>query len=478
MQLLFADQLGQHFDLSSGSILPIALKQFAKRRYHRKKAHLILSAVLRRAASANCEAVYVDTYRDLTGVATIAVNPTSYPMRRLTESLGLEVVPARGFICSESDWQKWVSARQNQRFRLEDFYRWQRQRTGILMEGTKPAGGRWNLDSENRLGAKQIKFDIAEPWLPKEDIFDEEARDTLNRLVRDGVAQFSGSDGPREFAASREEAASALEYFVSKRLATFGPPEDAMLRTSWTVSHSLLSVPMNLGLIDPMQVVKSAELAYLSGTVPLQSAEGFVRQIMGWRDYVWHLYWHFGEQYPTTNFLNGTQPIPDSWVNLDAAQIEANCISQCISDLKQHGWLHHIQRLMVLGNVALQRGLSPQAVNDWFVDNFVDGTPWVMPANVVGMTLYANGGQMSTKPYVAGGAYINRMSDYCGGCKFQPNERLGDTACPMTGGYWAFLQANQGKLSNNPRIAQQLRGLSRLGNAEQISIAEARRSNL
>lgn len=478
MQLLFADQLGQHFDIGSRRILPIVLNQFAKRRYHRKKAHLILSALLRRAAESDCEAIYVDTYRDLTGVATVAVNPSSYPMRRLAASLGLELVPARGFISTELDWRNWASPRGNKRLRLEDFYRWQRQRTGILMEGAQPAGGKWNLDSENRLGAKQVKFDIAEPWLPQEDAFDEQAREELNRLQRDGLAQFSGADGPREFAASREESASALDYFVAKRLATFGPPEDAMLGNSWTVSHSLLSVPMNLGLLDPLQVVQSAERAYRSGAAPLQSVEGFVRQIMGWRDYVWHLYWHFGEQYPESNFLNANLALPDAWAELDAAQIESNCIAQCISDLRQHGWLHHIQRLMVLGNAALQRGYSPAAVNHWFVDYFVDGTPWVMPANVIGMTLFADGGRMSTKPYVAGGAYINRMSDYCGGCKFQPNERLGEDACPMTGGYWAFLKVHQDQLANNPRISQQLRGLSRLGNAEQIVIAERNRESL
>lgn len=478
MQLLFADQLGPHFDIGERRILPIVLSQFGKRRYHRKKAHLILSALLRRASLPDCEALYVSSYRDLQGVATMAVNPTSYPMRRLVDSLQLSVEPARGFVSTQQDWANWVASRTSKRLRLEDFYRWQRQRTGVLMDESEPSGGRWNLDSENRLEAKQINFPIAEPWLPVEDPFDEQARDTLNQLELDNLASFSGSDGPREFAASRQEALEALEHFISERLATFGPPEDAMLRRSWAVSHSMLSVPLNLGLLNPLEVVSRAEQAYRAGAVPLASAEGFIRQILGWRDYVWHLYWHFGEGYLARNALQATRDIPDSWRNLDASQIESECISHCLSDLNRHGWLHHIQRLMVLGNAALQRGYSPAAMNDWFIDNFVDGTPWVMPANVIGMTLFADGGGMSTKPYAAGGAYINRMSDYCGGCKFSPAKRLGTDACPMTAGYWAFLARNREVLAGNPRVAQQLRGLARLADIDAVVQAENERLRL
>ena len=478
MQLLFADQLGPHFELGQRKLLPIVLSQFSKRRYHRKKAHLILSALLRRAAMPDCEAVSVDSYRELRGVAKVGVNPPSFPMRRLAEYLRLEVEPARGFVSSEADWSHWSASRSNKRLKLEDFYRWQRQRTGVMMDGDVPVGGRWNLDAENRLAAKQVNFPIVEPWLPNEDVFDEEARETLNRLERDQVAAFVGSDGPREFAADRAEALDALQYFIENRLATFGPPEDAMLRNSWSVSHSLLSVPLNLGLLDPLEVTQQAERAYREGKVPLASAEGFIRQILGWRDYVWHLYWQFGEDYLKSNFLDANNPIPDSWLNLDASRIESGCIAHCISDLSKHGWLHHIQRLMILGNAALQRGYSPTAVNDWFIDSFVDGTPWVMPGNVIGMTLFADGGRMSTKPYAAGGAYINRMSDYCGGCRFSPAARLGEDACPMTGGYWAFLSRNSQKLAGNPRISQQLHGLNRLGDIDAVVLAERNRTNL
>ena len=478
MQLLFADQLGSHFDMGSHRILPIVLNQFSKRRYHRRKAHLILSALLRRAALPDCDVVYVNSYRELSGAATCAINPTSYPMRRLVEFLQLQTEPARGFTCSEDDWQSWIAERGSKRLRLEDFYRWQRQRSGVLMDAHLPAGGQWNLDTENRLAAKQVDFPIAEPWLPNEDEFDDEARDALNRLERDGHAEFVGVDGPREFAASREEANLALKYFVDQRLSTFGPPEDAMLRGSWTVSHSLLSVPLNLGLLDPMDVVLQAEGAYRDGRAPLASVEGFIRQILGWRDYVWHLYWQFGESYTSSNELAAHREVPDSWRDLNPEAIESNCIAQCLADLNQHGWLHHIQRLMVLGNAALQRGFSPAQMNDWFIDSFVDGTPWVMPANVIGMTLFADGGLMSTKPYAAGGAYINRMSDYCGGCKFNPTQRLGAGACPMTGGYWAFLSENRARLATNPRIAQQIRGLARLGDIEKVVANERARDAL
>jgi len=185
---------------------------------------------------------------------------------------------------------------------------------------------------------------------------------------------------------------------------------------------------MNMGLLDPIEVAQAAEDAYTQGKARLASVEGFIRQVIGWRDYVWHLYWHFGEDYVHKNELGANQPIPTNWLELDSQEIQSNCLSSTIADISQRGWVHHIPRLMILGNIAMQRGLDPKAVNDWLVDNFVDGTPWVMPANSIGMSLYADGGMMSTKPYAAGGAYINKMTNYCGSCKFDPKKRVGDDA--------------------------------------------------
>jgi deoxyribodipyrimidine photolyase-related protein len=240
----------------------------------------------------------------------------------------------------------------------------------------------------------------------------------------------------------------------------------------------MLSAPMNLGLLDPLEVAARAEQAYREGKAPIQSVEGFVRQVIGWRDYVWHLYWEFGDEYLNENFLNAEEELPKSWLELAPEQIEASCVSKTIGNTRDNGWAHHIQRLMILGNVALQRGYNPRAMNEWLIDAFVDGTPWVMPANSIGMSLFADGGRMSTKPYAAGGAYVNRMSNYCGGCKFDPKVRVGETACPITAGYWNFLATNQEKLSGNQRMWQAYSGLKRLADIDAVIAQESKRTSL
>jgi deoxyribodipyrimidine photolyase-related protein len=196
---------------------------------------------------------------------------------------------------------------------------------------------------------------------------------------------------------------------------------------------------------------------------------------MGWRDYVWHLYWHFGESYVQNNALNANVDVPKSWLELAPESITSNCIRHTIGGLGERGWLHHIERLMILGNVAMQRGFNPAQLNQWFIDNFVDGTPWVMPANVIGMSQFADGGMMSTKPYAGGGSYISKMTNYCGGCQFDPKQRVGEKACPVTAGYWNFLATHEGRFRQNHRMLQPLAGLKKLADLEQILEQEANR---
>lgn len=241
------------------------------------------------------------------------------------------------------------------------------------------------------------------------------------------------------------------------------------------MAHSTLSAPMNLGLLDPLECVHRAEDAYRSGVAPLQSVEGYVRQLIGWRDYVWHVYWHVGEDYRERNHLEAHEPVPDWMQDLDADRIEARCLHEVLRGLREHGWVHHIPRLMVLGNYALQRGVDPAALTDWFHRSFVDGYDWVMLPNVVGMSQHADGGFMATKPYAAGGAYIDRMSDFCGGCRYDPRKRVGEDACPFTAGYWAFLARNRDRLAGNHRMAQALRGLDRLADLSEVVAQERAR---
>jgi deoxyribodipyrimidine photolyase-related protein len=478
MQILFADQLGSHFNLDGEAAVVLeATSQFRKRKYHRQKAHLILSAIRHRAA-AGAELVAVDSLRDYQpGADAKVVNPSSRPMRELARHWGVDIEPARGFVATEADFSAWSSTR-GKRLLLEDFYRWQRSRLGILIEPDSavitPLGGRWNFDQENRNPPpKANNLGIPAPFAPVEDEIDERVRWDLNRLAADGV-EFLGADGPRKFAVTSEESAEATRTFFSQRLTQFGPYEDAMMSGDWAMSHSLLSVPLNVGLIDPLQLVRQAEDQLKQGA-PLESVEAFIRQILGWRDFVWHLYWQFGPDYLESNYLEAQAEVPESWRNLDSSTIQANCVRNSISDLSENGWLHHIPRLMLLANQATQRGYSPSATNDWFIDAFVDGTPWVMPANVIGMGLFADGGRMSTKPYVAGGAYISRMSNYCGDCPFDPKKRTGDDACPFTAGYWNFLAKNEPKLRTNHRVTQPLANMRRLSDIAEVVAQEAKR---
>lgn len=474
MQLLFADQLGRHFELNQPILLPIVKNQFRKRAYHRQKAHLILYSLYAKARQQNVEVVELESYRDLAGEKriTVAISPSTRPMLALAESLKIRLEDHRGFCSTRSQFAEFAATRKA--LRLEDFYRSQRIRLGVLYD-KEPAGGKWNFDKENRLPPPKQGLGLAEPWWPIEDEIDHRVRAELNQLESQGV-KFIGSDGPRRFAATIDQAERAVNDFIENRLDLFGPYEDAMDQRDWVMAHSLLSVPMNLGLIDPLDLVRKVEQAYLSGKVRLESAEGFIRQVIGWRDYVWQLYWHFGPNYTSSNALSATNSLPRFIAELRTNQVQAKCLSVTLSDVAERAWAHHIPRLMILGNFMLQRGIDPSAANDWFIDAFADGTPWVMPANVIGMSLYADGGQMSTKPYAAGGSYINSMSNYCKDCPFDPKLRVGENACPMTAGYWDFIGKNQQRFSKNHRMSQVLAGYRKLADSQLVHDQEAKRT--
>lgn len=483
-RLIFAGQLGETFDDGGPMLLVEARSIFGRHRMHRAKAHVMLSAIRHRAAELGSRAEFhqVDTYAEVVDGRTDleVIDPTSYEARSFVRSRPIEILPSRGFITTEAEFAVWAGGRKG-RLLMEDFYRNTRVRTGLLMEGDAPAGGQWNYDHDNRKSPPKgaVTLGLPEPWWPVEDEIDAGVRVDLDRWQAEGLVDLVGQDEPRRFAVTGAEAQLALEDFVASRLNDFGPFEDATLTGDWTMAHSLLSVPMNLGVLDPRHVVDTVAAEYSAGRAPLASVEGFVRQVMGWRDYVWHLYWHLGEGYRySNNFLGATVDLPREFVELDAASIEANCLHHAIDGVDRYGWAHHIQRLMIIGNWALQRGYDPGQLDRWFTDMFVDGTPWVMPANVIGMSQHADGGIVATKPYTSGGAYINKMSDHCGGCRFDPKVRLGPNACPFTAGYWAFLDRAAPKLAGNHRMAQPLAGLKRLSDREQVVHQEALRDGL
>jgi deoxyribodipyrimidine photolyase-related protein len=489
-RVLFADQLGPHFDDGGLIIIPEVLGPLRRRRYHRQKAHLILSALRHRVAELGNRVDYRkgESYRELlTGVDCEVINPTSYGQRALVSALSasahVEVLPARGFVTSEEDFRAWASTMTGKRLLMDTFYRHRRESLGVLMTqnpdgGWSPEGGRFNFDHDNRQPPPKNHetLGVTPPWYPREDAIDAEVREYLATLEASGEVSLIGDDGQRLFPATRDEALSAMEHFMEHRLATFGPTEDAAMTGDWAMSHSLLSPAMNLGLLDPLEVVAAAETRYHRGLAPLASVEGFIRQIMGWRDWVWHLYWHDGETFAEGNFFAHQEPIPHFFAELDGSGISSRCLSHVLGEVKTRGWTHHINRLMVLGSWALQRGINPRELNEWFVDAFVDGTPWVMPANVIGMSQYADGGLVATKPYTSGGSYLNTMTNYCQGCPFSPTVRLGEKACPMTAGYWAFLEKNQGLLAGNHRMAKTLGGMRRLSDLDAVVAQETQRT--
>lgn len=478
----FADQLGPQFlDTPDQPVLLIESRAvFERRRFHRRKAHLVLSALRHRAAELGDRAAFLQTrtYREALDQIDEPISvcqPTTWAADKFVRSLpGVEILPARGFATGRKEFDDWAAGQRT--LLLENFYRNARRRFDILMDGDEPAGGRWNFDADNRESAPkdQTVLGVPEPWQPEEDDIDEQVRADLDRWERDGAVSFVGRDGPREFAVTAAEAQAALQVFIRDRLPHFGPHEDAMLADDRFMAHSLLSPAMNLGLLDPLECAYAAEDAYRAGHAPLGSVEGYIRQLIGWRDYIWHVYWHFGRNYRRRNAFASKTALPDWFADLDADAVDANCLRDVLAQVRDHGWVHHIPRLMVLSNFALQRGWSPAAVTDWFHRCFVDGYDWVMVANVVGMSLHADGGLMATKPYAAGGAYINRMSDYCGPCRYRPNRRVGADACPFTGGYWWFLQRNAEQLDGNRRMAQPLAGMRRLKDLDEV-VAQQRR---
>jgi len=483
---LFADQLGpsayggEH--AQRDVMLVEATSALRKRRYHRQKLHLVLSALRHadRELGERSTLLRAETYTKALedyGRPVLVHEPTSFAAEKFVHRLrerGLvaDILPTPTFALSRKDFQQWAGART--RFRMEDFYRDQRRRFGVLMTGSDPVGNRWNYDEENREPPpkNQTSLDVPAPYKPREDEIDDEVRRELDRANYPTV----GADGPRLFAVTPTEAKRALTRFIEHRLPTFGRFEDAIMGGDWAMSHSLLSVPLNLGVLHPLDAVHAAEQAYRTDQAPISAVEGFIRQILGWREYMWHLYWHFGEDYVEENELRARTRLPDWWTDLDADAVTAACLREALQGVRDRGWTHHIQRLMVLGNHALQRGYRPDELTEWFATAYVDGFRWVMPTNVVGMSQHADGGRLATKPYASGGAYINKMSNHCGDCAYDPKKRIGDDACPFTAGYWNFVHRHRDRLERNNRTRRSVSTMDRLSDLDAVLEREKHRT--
>ncbi len=364
--------------------------------------------------------------------------------------------------CSRQDFARWAKGRRQ--LRMEDFYRHMRRRTQVLMDGQAPVGGRWNFDADNRKGfGRQGPGVVPPPPRFAPDAITQE----VMRLVQTHFADHPGSLAHFAWPVTREQALAALQDFVQHRLASFGPWQDAMwtdLPFGW---HALLASSLNLHLLDPREVVAAALAAWRAQDLPLASVEGFVRQVLGWREFVRGVYWLDMPGMAQANALDHQRPLPPWYWD---GRSRMACMRAAIGQTLAHGYAHHIQRLMITGQFALLAQVQPQALSRWYRSVYVDALEWVEMPNTLGMALHATGARMTSKPYVASGQYVARMSNYCQGCAYQSALRSGPQACPMTVLYWAYLLRHEATLAGNPRMSLVLAGLKKMGEDERRAI--------
>ncbi len=474
--LVFADQLDQtRGPLSQvrpgvDEVLMIEATDLLEgRAWHRQRRHLLITALRRLGRALEEQGVAVDYHRAPSfaagidkhlsmrpGRQIIATSPSTHRGRALLASIGVTIAPETRFLTDPSVLEElgWGT----RRVTMEDFYRAQRRRLGYLMDGDEPATGRWNYDAENRqpLPRQGVEFPT-----PVQDDLDDLDAEVIGELPPSAP----GADPVGWWPTSRAGALRRLRHAIDEVLPRFGPYEDAMSSTNWHLAHTMLSPALNLGLLHPAEVADEIDAAWRAGRVDIASAEGLLRQIIGWREYVWCCYWLEGPDYLGRNGLEAHAPLPPAFTGTPT---EMACLGHVLADVDARAWTHHIPRLMVLGNLCLLAGVEPAEVVDWMWERFVDGAEWVMVPNLIGMALHADGGLMATKPYAAGGNYISKMSDFCKGCRFDPKKRTGESACPMTTLYWDFLARHQGRFAGNHRMARQIASARQLSDIEEV----------
>jgi deoxyribodipyrimidine photolyase-related protein len=383
-------------------------------------------------------------------------------MNAWSDDLGIPVtcLPDTRFICSREDFATWADGRKQ--LRMEFFYRDMRRKTNLLMSGADPEGGQWNFDHDNRKPAKG-QLSMPEPFRVQRD----QITNDVIALVKSRFSDHFGDLEPFWFATKRADAEAAFDYFVANALGSFGDFQDAMLRDEKFLYHSLISQYLNCGLLDPLAICRKVEAAYRAGKVPLNAAEGYIRQVIGWREYVRGIYWLKMPEYVDENFFGNTRPLPDFYWT---GETKMACVHAAVTQTKEEAYAHHIQRLMVTGNFALIAGLSPQKLHEWYLSVYADAYEWVELPNSLGMSQFADGGVLASKPYAASGAYINRMSDYCRGCAYDVKARTGKDACPFNALYWDFLARNRDKLASNARMGQMYRTYDKFADEEKAKI--------
>jgi deoxyribodipyrimidine photolyase-related protein len=377
-------------------------------------------------------------------------------------SISIEIRADDRFLCSTEEFLIWAKPKKH--LRMEYFYREMRKKYNVLMNGKQPIGGQWNYDFKNRKPPKENLL-IPDPYHNQPDGI---TLDVMS-LVAERFSDHFGDLEPFYFGVTRLQALEALNLFVTQRLPNFGDYQDAMIEGEPWMYHSHISFYLNCGLLLPLECVRAAEKAYQTGKAPLNAVEGFIRQVIGWREFVRGVYWLKMPEYAKKNFFKAKRNLPEFYWTADT---EMNCLRQCVLETKKNAYAHHIQRLMILGNFALIAGLDTTQVNEWFLVVYADAYEWVELPNVSGMILFADGGYLASKPYAAGGSYINKMSDYCKNCNYKVSKKNGKDACPFNYLYWDFLVRNRDKLESNHRIGMMYKIYEHMGEDKKQAIAD------
>ena len=488
--LIFSDQLSLELsaldgvDKQNDLVLMIEAKEdFSYVRHHQQKIVLILSAMrhfanLLRQQGYTVDYIYLDDpnnsglfskelYKSLKhhrAAQLVLTEPGDFRIWEQTQTWKTELEAAidirkdSSFICTKEEFAGWAENRKT--LRMEHFYREMRRRTGFLMDGKKPVGGRWNYDDQNRKAAPDGVI-FPEPLRFNTDIITK----TVIRLVDNIFGDHFGTTANFNWAIDRMGALKALNHFIENCLPFFGDYQDFMHNEEPQLFHSGISAYINLGLLKPFEVCQAAGQAYDRGQVPINCSEGFIRQILGWREYIRGIYWLKMPGYRQSNYFDAQRPLPDFYWT---GKTGLRCMAAVISSTYQNAYAHHIQRLMITGNFALLAGIKPEEVEEWYLIVYADAFEWVELPNTHGMALYADGGLLASKPYAASAAYINRMSNYCKNCEYKPEEKIGPQACPFNYLYWNFLIKNEDKLKTNPRMGLIYKALYRM-TADQLS---------
>lgn len=494
LRLLFWDQLSETIptlheaDRKQDILLMPELMQEAKQVKHHKKKLVLLFSAMRHFAeqrrqegwqviyttisAANSEKTWIEHCQDaLTdhGLTRVVITkPSNFRRWQELEAwqkkapVPVTILADNRFYCTEERFRAWAQGRKQ--LRMEYFYREMRSQYNILMDEGKPCGGQWNYDAENRKPPKEGLV-VPAPFSQPTDSITQSVMQEVTELFPDHFGSVEGF----HVGVTRAQAVASLKQFVSQRLVSFGDYQDAMLEGEPWMYHAHISFYLNCGLLVAQECVELAEQAWRNGQAPLAAVEGFIRQILGWREYVRGIYWLKMPDYAEVNALEAQRPLPEFYWT---GQTKMRCLQQCVQETKEHAYAHHIQRLMVLGNFALIAGIDPQAVNEWFWVVYMDAYQWVELPNVSGMILFADGGYLASKPYAAGGSYINKMSNYCKNCAFKVTEKHGANACPFNYLYWDFMARNREKLAGNNRISMMLKTYERMPQEKKDQIAQ------